>query len=370
MDDLLVRELVETDQVSARSIAISSASGRWYVPVVERLATVAALDVYRPVRPSRIVAWHGARALARTGLFGVLGRSRSGVARAFLADLERAFGRGDLRASAWFPPEGDRAVVCAVTTRGRVVGFAKIAWSEPARARLRAERRALALRERAGGCLAAPTVLDVDELCGIDALVLGPAGGAMGLAPWRFDGRRADALASLVGVERRALGELVHLELPRGEPWASLVDRATRALTPWMEVEVPVAFAHGDFTPWNVMNRGAGVVAVDWEDADPDGMPFWDAWHFAVQGASLAGAGSEDGLVRAAIGGAGGLRRGLERYARAAGVSPGLAGPILLVYLAVSPVTVGRHGDVDRPDRRVALRFRRSLLDRLLGAMT
>lgn len=367
MGDLFVRELVAPANVSTRSIAISSSSGRWFIPVDGRRATVAALDVYRPVRLSRIVAWHGARALARAGVFRVLRSSGSGANRDFLVALEKVFGEDDLRASVWLPPEGDRAVMCAVTARGRVAGFAKVAYSQPARVRLEAERRGLKLRPETGGGLAAPSVFDVSDLCGMDTLVLGPAGGTMGLAPWRFDGRRADALASLVRADRRKLfGELVRVDIPSGEPWASLVRRATEALSPWMDVEVPVAFVHGDFTPWNVMNRADGVVAIDWEDADPEGMPFWDAWHFAVQATALAGVGTAHRLIRAAVGRGDGLRRGLDRYANTAGVSPALAGPVLIAYLARSPGTVARHGEVDRYDRRDALSFRRSLLERLL----
>lgn len=43
----------------------------------------------------------------------------------------------------------------------------------------------------------------------------------------------------------------------------------------------PLVFQHGDPGPWNVLVRPDGVpVFIDWESAEPLGMPLWDLWYF------------------------------------------------------------------------------------------
>ncbi len=43
----------------------------------------------------------------------------------------------------------------------------------------------------------------------------------------------------------------------------------------------PLVFQHGDPGPWNVLVRPDGVpVFIDWEAAEPLGMPLWDIWYF------------------------------------------------------------------------------------------
>ncbi len=43
----------------------------------------------------------------------------------------------------------------------------------------------------------------------------------------------------------------------------------------------PLVFQHGDPGPWNVLVRPDGTpVFIDWEAAEPLGMPLWDIWYF------------------------------------------------------------------------------------------
>jgi Phosphotransferase enzyme family len=358
-----------TQTMGTRSVALSTSSGSWVVPVDDRKAALAAWEIYRPVRVTRTIAWHGARVASWAGVLGAVARSRHTVRPSFIAALGEILGAHDLHPSIWMPPEGDRAVVCAASRSGRVMGFAKIAFSAGSRARLARERHVLSdADDRPSHLLAWPRLLYAGEIDCVDALVLSPANGGMGLAPWRLDGRRVRALASLVRHDRRRpFAELVTGDVPDREPWSSFAGPVHEALQPWWDRELPVAFVHGDFTPWNVMNRGHGVVAVDWEDADPEGIPYWDAWHFATQAAALGGAGSAARLVRAALGGGGKLGRALETYAGACGVPISFARPTFLAYLAASLATVTKHGgDPQRADRVGALAFRRRVLDRLL----
>ena len=44
---------------------------------------------------------------------------------------------------------------------------------------------------------------------------------------------------------------------------------------------LPLVFQHGDPGPWNLVVRADGRLAfLDWEAAEPDGMPLWDLFHF------------------------------------------------------------------------------------------
>jgi Phosphotransferase enzyme family len=44
---------------------------------------------------------------------------------------------------------------------------------------------------------------------------------------------------------------------------------------------LPVVFQHGDPGPWNLMVTADGAPAfLDWEAAEPEGMPLWDLFHF------------------------------------------------------------------------------------------
>ena len=40
---------------------------------------------------------------------------------------------------------------------------------------------------------------------------------------------------------------------------------------------------HGDFTPWNVFLKDNRLIAVDWEDSDLTGLPFFDLIHFILR---------------------------------------------------------------------------------------
>jgi hypothetical protein len=50
-------------------------------------------------------------------------------------------------------------------------------------------------------------------------------------------------------------------------------------------VSLATAFSHGDFAAWNLLiDPSCGVLsAVDWEWADPEGVPGWDIVHFFCQ---------------------------------------------------------------------------------------
>ncbi|MCE2509404.1 MAG: phosphotransferase [Alphaproteobacteria bacterium] len=43
---------------------------------------------------------------------------------------------------------------------------------------------------------------------------------------------------------------------------------------------LPAVWLHGDFAPWNLFRQEGRLVACDWENAEPRGLPLFDAMHF------------------------------------------------------------------------------------------
>ncbi len=52
--------------------------------------------------------------------------------------------------------------------------------------------------------------------------------------------------------------------------------------------QMPLVMVHGDFTPWNLKRQNEGRIgAIDWEDAEQEGLPLWDLSHFYFMQAHL-----------------------------------------------------------------------------------
>lgn len=78
-----------------------------------------------------------------------------------------------------------------------------------------------------------------------------------------------------------ALGRLLEsyqrLYAPDPDEHAFLADQVAALGT----APIPAVFQHGDPGTWNLLVTPAGQVAfLDWEAADPHGMPLWDLFHF------------------------------------------------------------------------------------------
>jgi hypothetical protein len=90
----------------------------------------------------------------------------------------------------------------------------------------------------------------------------------------------ADALDALVDRFASTYRPLVELE--------SFLRRQTRVIRAFDD-QVPVAMMHGDCGAWNLRVAPDGrVVFLDWEAADPLGLPLWDVFHLFRSVAVLA----------------------------------------------------------------------------------
>ncbi|MCD6681938.1 MAG: hypothetical protein LT102_15045 [Burkholderiaceae bacterium] len=67
------------------------------------------------------------------------------------------------------------------------------------------------------------------------------------------------------------------------------VTKALANLTLYRDSRLALCIEHGDFAPWNIRQRVDGqIFVIDWEHAQPEGLPWCDALHFCFQTAVLA----------------------------------------------------------------------------------
>lgn len=89
---------------------------------------------------------------------------------------------------------------------------------------------------------------------------------------------------------------------------------------------------HGDFAPWNLLATEDGWALIDWEEASPDGEPFFDIFNYQFRAHALLGRPRFDDLVRG-LQGEGQMGAALSAYAAAAGVPWGGLEERFLEYL-------------------------------------
>jgi Ser/Thr protein kinase RdoA (MazF antagonist) len=87
-------------------------------------------------------------------------------------------------------------------------------------------------------------------------------------APPAVAGALDDLLGRFVSVYGSPAGEEAFLR--------EQIERVRRSTSPF-----PVVLQHGDPGPWNLLaTPGDGVAFLDWEAAEPNGMPLWDLLYF------------------------------------------------------------------------------------------
>jgi len=102
---------------------------------------------------------------------------------------------------------------------------------------------------------------------------------------------------------------------------------------------VPVVCAHNDFTPWNLIWTDIGLGAIDWGDAEWDGIPMLDlVYALAILAAVLDKAwdprrmqAAYRGLMDVNTPGGAVFHRELDRYAREVGLQPDQIPPLRLL---------------------------------------
>jgi aminoglycoside phosphotransferase len=167
-------------------------------------------------------------------------------------------------------------------------------------------------------------------------------------------GRSSDTVGDWYERLVDAPGERFLTLLPSTASERHLVDRTACITTPLAGREVPLVFEHGDFSPPNILaNHDGAIGIVDWELAEPDGLPALDLFFFLTAAAfARDGASTDDAYLasfgRAFFGPSAWVRPYIARYAHRLGLSRELLGPLFILCWSRYVTTLaGRLHDLD-----------------------
>lgn len=258
---------------------------RWFIPLDTPAAAAAAFLLHTPTRAGARAKHTAIRLAARSGL-PVWYRDRITIAQRTAPPIEQTFASllpgTDLRlalssGNMTVPDPVRKPVLVAVSLRGRVHAFGKIAASGITRPSLQHETEILpALLARFGPDWAGPRLLFGGEIEGHYVIVQtpvrgSPAGPDLTTAHRRFlAGLRGSDTKPATGTRlmrtlRERVGDQPVLRQVLAAAEETLADAA-----------VPQTITHGDFSPSNIRRVKRSIVAIDWEDAELDGLPLID----------------------------------------------------------------------------------------------
>jgi hypothetical protein len=299
-----------------------AANARWVLPRSPRSAAGNGLHIYHPVTLRGLAGWHAARAGATVGLFALLPKGlppESTVAEMLAPHVPE----GGTTAVARTNHTG-RYVALVLDREGRSVAVAKIASDDAGRSKLQSEAIRIG---QFSDCLP-PPLSTPRVLLAEDGLLL------MEAIPWTSRSRPW-RLPAEVAV---SLGEF----FAGGNNGDGL---AGSGLT------------HGDFAPWNLLRTKSGWVLLDWEEAKSSGEPFWDVFHFLVQGHALLRRPTRRALL-SGLDGRGWIGTSISAYAQSAGLAVEEAPDRFRAYLESSQGELNAQSS----DGRAGLRARRALI--------
>ena len=189
-------------------------------------------------------------------------------------------------------------------------------------------------------------------------------------ASWLVDVATRTAVPSVTSDAAGALGELVRRYVGIYQPPPSEREELARCVETIgrSSAALPAVFQHGDSGAWNVLvGRDGEVTFLDWENADPQGVPLWDLVYLTQTHASAVATrrgvrytarSFADQLVAPSAWRAV-LDERVERCARALSMDPAVVEPItslLWVHLAVKESTRLRPDGLSRSRYRQYVR--------------
>ncbi len=160
--------------------------------------------------------------------------------------------------------------------RGGVLGYLKYAEKKVARKRLRQECHLLS---------------NLPDGAGPDLLKFGPFGNGEALLTTTLVGEPVPATLHANGSLTTFLASLtVSPAVPlETHQWVGIIrDQPGPDVDPWLEAlsgrSWPVVVQHGDFAPWNLLQRpGGSLGAIDWEYGTLEGFPHLDLAYYVLQ---------------------------------------------------------------------------------------
>lgn len=270
---------------------------RWLIlPVGDRKQARSGLDLFQPASASARIAKLGAATFCRMGLQRLVLRRRLHLAG---VDALAAWLHGGASACAIFTgTDGPhrKTTIQLMETGGGILGYAKLTRRDPVRFYLAHEARMLrhveglklasadtpALLAFEPGEGSAPSVLVTDSRKTTGHM----SPREPGPAHLRFLAELAQRTAG-IGAEG-SCGDLAAFASDPRLPaaWASRFRNGVERLKP-LASAMPVALAHGDFTPWNSFVLGERLYVFDWEYAAEDWPLGYDLAHYVLAGADM-----------------------------------------------------------------------------------
>ena len=212
-----------------------------------------------------------------------------------LRELETFFGRDDLRfaVSLGTPGPHRKPVVQVMTSRGEVLGYAKVGWNEPTRTLVEREAAVLRTLDRTRLPFAVPEILHATDDGTRSLCLQAPPPRGVIPAPPRLGRAQLAALEAMpaLGIRWEPLEETtfwLRIETRarevRNAYWAQALRKAMNSVkSRWNGRKVPLHLAHGDFAPWNMLVSGDTLYLYDWEYAQEWAPAGYDLFHFLLQ---------------------------------------------------------------------------------------
>lgn len=280
---------------------------RWWLPRAPGRRTMEAMAIHHPVTWRAILKWQVARLAARAGLLRLLPASRPPDFHGFVERLTPP-GASVAVGRSWRDTRGhilvlgpDDVPMSLIKVAEDPVGRAELAWEA---------EMAVRLGSRLGGGVSAPKVLERgDGFVSLEAVRWSPR--------WDAAQLPVDVAIALGRLYREGADE------PGGP-----------------------GFAHGDFTPWNLLRTTSGWSLIDWEHARIDAPPFFDLFRFVVQSSAFLGRPRPEAIL-AALRGDGPLGPAFIAYAEVAGVDLDAAPGHLATYLEADLAGLRAEGEED-----------------------
>lgn len=265
-------------------------NARWFIPLDSPAVSVAAFSLYSPAKFSARMKVLAAKLATRTRL-PFWYRDQVVVAQHEPPPLRRQIEALypdqkillALSAGAPEPARNRKTSAAVLSTRGRILGFAKIAGSELALRLVRREADLLRSIESITRRPIAPQARFAGEVDGAFVLVQEVLPGKVTSA--RFTDLHRELLQTMRYGKRQPAAACAMVARLRQELIAhdELQARLLTLLPILEKTIVPSTIVHGDFAPWNLREHRGQLCAFDWEYGEIDGLPFMDELHFHLQ---------------------------------------------------------------------------------------
>lgn len=263
----------------------------WLIPLGGGRPSAAAMAMFQPVSLAATLVKAGVRTAARLGIS--LGWSAGRISLDGLPDLP-GLGPTDFAQCAYFTGTAGPHRKTAIQLMGRdgaILGYAKVSRRPLVRPYLAREAETLRRVERLALTMAeTPTVLAFEPGLGQGTTVLvtdsrKTVGARSSSRPGPAHFRFLLEMISRTGTVGAQKAQDVLLTLAEDQrlpaSWVARLQMALRVSAPFIE-RLPVALAHGDFTPWNSVMLTRGLYVFDWEYASEKWPLGYDLVHYVL----------------------------------------------------------------------------------------